>query len=604
MTDQGHILDLVLARKPEDEFVRSVQVGDFVSDHRLVSCTMQALSPGWPVCVVQTRPLKLIDPDAFLADIRELPLLVSLSDSLGGLLQQYNDGLRSVLDKHAPLRLKKVVLRPIVPWWSKEINREKRKVRKAECIWRRKKLGVFYEIYIARLADFSTLLQRIKTEFFRGKVAELKGDRQALHQLIEGSLDCKRRAPVLPSELESKSLSAEFSNFFSSKVNKIRSALDSAAGSPFLPGSLSTPTSRCRPNRHPSPGVVSTPAGRRRRVFAWLTTAGTSSTVSTPSARRLFSIRTDFNVLRDFIHLSPDDVTRLAKFSPSRSCQLDPIPTFLLKKYLQPLASSIAKIINLSISSGSFLAALKHALVKPLLKKADMDKEVFANYLLVSNTPFLSRLIERVVAWQLLDQVNDILPERQSAYRPNFSTETSLLCLFDDLLRAVDDSEGTALLFLDLSAAFDTIDHRVLLDRLSGSCIRGAALGWFGSYLSDRSQAVIANGVTSDQMVPDCGVPQGSVLGPLLFLVYVAALPDETHINGVVVDQFSDDTQARARFSFRISSNQADCSSTPSSSSVRGRRGSTRGQRNTGRSRCRRRSSTYFPSQADATAAL
>jgi hypothetical protein len=238
------------------------------------------------------------------------------------------------------------------------------------------------------------------------------------------------------------------------------------------------------------------------------------------------------------------------------------------------------------------------------LKKADMDKEVFANYRPVSKTPFLSKLIERAVAWQLLDQVNDILPERQSAYRPNFSTETSLLCLFDDLLRAADDSDGTALLFLDLSAAFDTIDHRVLLDHLSGSGIRGAALGWFGSYLSDRSQSVIVDGVTSDPMVLECGVPQGSVLGPLLFLVYVAALPDETHINGVVVDQFSDDTQARARFSFRISSNQAGCSSTPSSFSVRRRRGSTRGRRNTGCSRRRRRSSTYFPSQADATAAL
>jgi hypothetical protein len=355
---------------------------------------------------------------------------------LDGLVQQYNDGLRSVLDKHAPLRLKKVVLRPNVPWWSNEINREKRKVRKAERVWRRRKLAVFFEIYIVRLADFSTFLQRIKTKFFCGKVAELKRNRQSLHQLIEGSLDCKRRAPVLPSQLDSKSLSAEFSNFFSSKVNKTRSALDLAVGSLLLPGSPSTPTSRSS-NRHPSPGVVSTPAGRRRRVLVWRATTGASSTVSTPSARRLFSSRSDFNVLRDFKHLSPDDVTRLAKFSPSSSCQLDPIPTFLLKKYLQPLAPSIAKIINNSLSSGSFPAALKHALVKPLLKKADMDKEVFANYRPVSNTPFLSKLIERAVAWQLLGQVNDILPERQSAYRPNFSTETSLLCLFDDLLTGV-----------------------------------------------------------------------------------------------------------------------------------------------------------------------
>jgi hypothetical protein len=109
---------------------------------------------------------------------------------------------------------KEVVLRPTVPWWSNEINREKRKVRKTERVWRKRKLAVFFEIYIARLADFSTLLQRIKTEFFCGKVAELKGNRQALHQLIEGSLDCKRRAPVLPSQLDSKSLSAEFSKLF------------------------------------------------------------------------------------------------------------------------------------------------------------------------------------------------------------------------------------------------------------------------------------------------------------------------------------------------------------------------------------------------------
>ncbi len=131
MTDQGHILDLVLTRQPGD-FIRHVSVGDFISDHRLVTCSLRARSPGWPTSTVQIRPLKSIDADALSADIRELPLLVTPSDSLEGLVQPYNEGLCSLVDKHAPLRPRTIVLRPTVPWWSSEIRNAKKALRKAE----------------------------------------------------------------------------------------------------------------------------------------------------------------------------------------------------------------------------------------------------------------------------------------------------------------------------------------------------------------------------------------------------------------------------------------------------------------------------------------
>ena len=452
--------------------MRDVTVGDFISDHCLVTCALSTCSPGWPTARILVRALKSIDTDSFTADIRDLALLSSPADSLDGLVQQYNDGLRSVLDKHAPLRPKTVVLRPTVPWWNNEIREAKKRVRKAERVWRKKGLTVLYETYINLLVDFSTLLRRVKINYYREKIAELNGDSRSLHKLIDGSLYSLTR-PVLPSVSDSKRLAADFSNYYSSKVSKIRTALDVASGVQPGPESSSTPTSCHRSNFRHSASVLSTPAARRRRILAWRAAEGAPSA---PSARRLFTPSSGGSLLSDFVSLTPDDVVRLVKSSTSSTCQLDPIPTSLLKKYVAPLATSIANIINRSLSTGSVPSAMKHALVKPLLKKPNLDKEDLSNYRPVSNTPFLSKLIERAVAWQLLEQADDFLPERQSAYRPNYSTETSLLCLFDDLLRSADDGNATAILFLDMSAAFDTVDHDVLLERLSGCGVRGAAL--------------------------------------------------------------------------------------------------------------------------------
>ena len=138
--------------------------------------------------------------------------------------------------------------------------------------------------------------------------------------------------------------------------------------------------------------------------------------------------------------------------SPTKSCRLDPVPTFLLKKVLCPLVLTINKIVNLSLSTGTFPAGMKHAMVTPLLKNPTLDASDLGNYRPVSNLSFLSKLIERIVTAQLMDHLAtfDVLPPRQPAYRTNHSTETALIAIFNDLLMSMDQDRGSALLLLDL----------------------------------------------------------------------------------------------------------------------------------------------------------
>jgi len=129
-------------------------------------------------------------------------------------------------------------------------------------------------------------------------------------------------------------------------------------------------------------------------------------------------------------------------------------------------------------------------------------------------------LLERIVAKQLLTYLDtsQLMPQLQSAYRPRHSTETAVTKVLSDVLSAIDNGSVAALVFLDLSAAFDTVDHEILLRRLESFGIGGCTLRWFKSYLVGRRQFVCTFSSSSSPTVTVCGVPQGSVLGPIPFL--------------------------------------------------------------------------------------
>ena len=195
-----------------------------------------------------------------------------------------------------------------------------------------------------------------------------------------------------------------------------------------------------------------------------------------------------------FMPVTEDEVYKCISESPTKSCSLDPIPTFLLKNYLDILLPSITKLVNYSIIDGSFPNSFKKAVVRsPLIKKASLPRDDLKNYRPVPGLCFLSKLVERVVARQLTSHINNIKLDNphQSAYKPGHSTETALLSIKNEVHLSLARGEPTALVLLDLSAAFDTIDHNILLGYLkSWFGLGGTVLRWFASYLRNRCQAI------------------------------------------------------------------------------------------------------------------
>ncbi|KAF7245842.1 RNA-directed DNA polymerase from mobile element jockey [Varanus komodoensis] len=184
--------------------------------------------------------------------------------------------------------------------------------------------------------------------------------------------------------------------------------------------------------------------------------------------------------------LRPDDVDKVLGQVRPTTCLLDPCPSGLLKKAKDGIGTWILEVVNTSLRDGQVPAPLKEAVVRPVLKKASLNPEVVANYRPVANIPFLGKVLERVVAGQFqafLDET-DYLDPFQSGFRPGYSTESALVTLYDDLCRERDRGSASLLVLVDLSAAFDTINHGILLNRLAGLGVGGTAWRWFHSYLN------------------------------------------------------------------------------------------------------------------------
>ena len=226
------------------------------------------------------------------------------------------------------------------------------------------------------------------------------------------------------------------------------------------------------------------------------------------------------NPLTAFRPVTESELIKLIKESPNKSCASDPIPTWLFKECATDLVGNLVDIFNESLTSGVVPSSFKQALVRPLLKKPNLEKDVLGNYRPVSNLPYQSKLLEKVVGARLEEHFSkyELCDQNQSAYRKFHSTETALLRVHSDIAWALDRGSSAGLLMLDLSAAFDTINHKILLDRLDDSFgVRGVALKWIESYLDKRTQSVVIDGEKSTARELDISVPQGSVLGPRFY---------------------------------------------------------------------------------------
>lgn len=242
--------------------------------------------------------------------------------------------------------------------------------------------------------------------------------------------------------------------------------------------------------------------------------------------------------------LFPTDASEIInivmKFENKSSFGYDNIPVRVMKASIYNIAEYVSNLVNCSLSSGIFPDQLKIAKVCPIFK--DGERNLFSNYRPISILSSFSKIFEKVVFNRVTSYLeeNNILFKGQYGFRKRHSTYMALLDMYDKISTAIDRHEYAVGIFIDLSKAFDTLDHSILLKKLQHYGIRGITLSWFNSYLCNRKQYVYLNGVSSTMQLTQCGVPQGSILGPLLFILYVNDIANCSDILWFIL--FADDT--------------------------------------------------------------
>jgi hypothetical protein len=237
----------------------------------------------------------------------------------------------------------------------------------------------------------------------------------------------------------------------------------------------------------------------------------------------------------------PSEIIRVvSKFPNKCSSGFDGIPMHIMKSSIDFIAEPISKMVNSSLQMGIFPDLLKIAKVCPVFK--DGDPRLFTNYRPISILPSFSKIFEKIISDRLIAYLekNRILSTNQFGFRKNHSTYMAIADMYDKISSAIDENKYSIGIFIDLSKAFDTIDHSILIKKLEHYGVRGIPLKLFMNYLTNRKQYVVYNNVSSGLSNICCGVPQGSILGPLLFILYVNDISNSSNILHFIL--FADDT--------------------------------------------------------------
>ncbi|XP_063960265.1 uncharacterized protein LOC135155265 [Lytechinus pictus] len=366
----GHTLDLVISRD-DDSLVSSVKsTQSLPSDHSAIICRLNTLKPNPVKRHITARNLKDIEMDKFCLDITSSNLYsdgtpVSNPEQL---MELYDKELRRILDDHAPTKENDVILRPHAPWYTKSLRRAKQERRRKERRADKTKLTVDKESYLDSCKSYNEQLLQAKSSYFLEKVRA--SDSRALFRLTN-SLSIPTQLMVLPEHDSDLQLATSFGDFFETKIKKLRDELN------------------CCPNQDMSVQVPDTCDAS----------------------------------LAEFDDVTEDEVLKTIKAACNSTCNLDPIPTSLLKKCTPTLLPILTDVVNSSLQAGVVPETMKQAIVSPRIKKDNLPRNELKSYRPISNLSFAAKLVERTVACQVNDYLatNNLLPDVQSAYRAHHS---------------------------------------------------------------------------------------------------------------------------------------------------------------------------------------
>ena len=355
--------------------------------------------------------------------------------------------------------------------------------------WKRKKTTENWNNYKKIRNRYYTLIEESKKKYYNEIFKKSKNTKE-VHKNLDELLGLKKEK-VLPENLDKKTLANEFVTFFENKVEKI---CEEIAKEPFTEGPIMT--------------------------------------------------HVETRKLNKFKKLDMSEFEKILGKIKLTYCENDPFPISDIEaENYDKIKSLYLKITNMSLDDGCPQSE-KLACIKPGYKGKG-DKNNLSSYRPISNLSYLSKIIETVVyeqTWSHLSSLN-IIPEEQSAYRENHSTETTNCAIMNDMIEITRNNECGILIMIDLSAAFDTVDHDYLLEDLKKVGIDEDCNRWYETYLRGREVMVIISNKKSETRKLTKGVPQGSVLGPMLFSIYTRELAWLLEQHNVKYKLYADDTQ-------------------------------------------------------------
>ena len=490
------LLDVCIVSSPE-KIIHSGIIPVGFSDHSLIYSVrkINMLPKTKGIREIEIRNFKNFDSKNFLEDLdRQHWVQVESEREVNAMWTTWRNLFLGVLDKHAPLRSKRVKNNPNLPWISKEIKKKMRERDRLKLVAIKNSKEQDWKLYKCSRNEVNIALRKAKANYYATQIENQNQNPKHAWKIVNDILGRKQKdSHITEIKFNNSSITSadEIANHFNDYFTNIGLAL--------------------------AEGI-----DNNERV-------NFNDFVNKSNGNFHFKYTTEAKVYK-----------LLCSLSVSKSTGIDNIPARVLKLSAPVISQSLTKIFNASIASQTFPSEWKIARIIPLHKKGPRD--MLDNYRPISILPVISKIYEKILYEQLIEYLvtENILSDHQFGFRRQHSTASALLDSTNEWYMNMDRGLFNLVVFLDLKKAFDTVNHEILLAKLMAYGVKGSSLNLISSYLKDRKQTCMVNGSYSNQGRISCGIPQGSILGPLFFLLYINDLPN--CLSFTTPRMFADDT--------------------------------------------------------------